>query len=214
MTKENIILIGGGGHCKALIDVIEENGEFHIAGILDTKENLGKKIGGYEIIGTDDDLPRLVTLHNNFVISVGHVKSNALRKRLYSQVKSLNGNLPTIASPRAYVSKNVKFGEGVVVLHNAVINTNATIGDNCIVNTGSIIEHDCRIGRHSHIAPRATINGGCVILDDVLIGSSAVIIQGLSVGKNSIVGAGSVVIRNVTDSVLVAGNPAKKIKDL
>ncbi|HEY0655317.1 MAG TPA: acetyltransferase [Chryseosolibacter sp.] len=212
--KNSLILIGGGGHCRSLIDVIEAHGNFNIVGIVDTRENVGREIEGYRIIGTDEDLPTLVAEHKNFVIAVGHVKSNAVRKKLFNTVKNLNGHFPTIVSPRAYVAKNAKLGEGVVVLHNAFINRNSLVEDNCIVNTGSIIEHDCKIGRHCHVAPHATVNGGCSIGSDVLIGTSAVIIQGVSIGQNSVVGAGAVVIRNVGDNSLVFGSPAKKIKDL
>jgi len=101
--KEKIILIGGGGHCKSCIDVIEQEGIFQIAGIVDVPEKLHQKILGYEIIATDDDLPRLAEEYVNFLITLGQIKSPDKRIRLFDEVKRLGGRLPVIISPMAYV---------------------------------------------------------------------------------------------------------------
>ena len=158
--KEKIILIGGGGHCKSCIDVIEQEGRFQIVGIVDVPEKLHQKILDIEIIATDDDLPGLVNEYENFLITLGQIKSPEKRIRLFEKVKELGGKLPVIISPFAYVSRHAGIEEGTIVMHYALVNAGAKVGKNCIINTKALIEHDAWIGDHCHIATGAVINGG------------------------------------------------------
>ena len=87
MKKENIILIGGGGHCKSCIDVIEQENQFSIVGIVDISKKLGKKILGYKILWTDNELPALAKKYSNFLITVGQIKSNNTRIKLFNILK-------------------------------------------------------------------------------------------------------------------------------
>src|SRR3954468_15487989 len=109
MADNKIILIGGGGHCVSVIDVIEQEGRFQIAGIVDRK-NVGGRVLGYTIISSDDDLQHLAKEYNNFLITIGHVLSNEPRIRLFDELRKLGGKFPTIISPRAYVSKHASLG--------------------------------------------------------------------------------------------------------
>ena len=206
--KDKIILVGGGGHCKSVIDVIESEGLYQIAGIVDIHEKVGSSIQGYAIIATDDDLPELAKEFRNFCVTVGQIKSNALRKGLFLNLKKLGANFPVIRSPHAYVSKHTTIGEGTVIMHRAVVNANTTLGTCCIINTGCVIEHDVVIGVHCHVAPLFAVNGGCVVETDCFVGSNSVIIPGITIKRNSILAAGSVIISNVEENSLYAGNPA------
>jgi sugar O-acyltransferase (sialic acid O-acetyltransferase NeuD family) len=209
MADNKIILIGGGGHCVSVIDVIEQEGRFQIAGIVD-KKNVGNKVLGYTIIASDDELQRLAKEYNNFLITVGHVLSNEPRTRLFEELRRIGGKFPAIISPRAYVSKHAAVGEGTVIMHNAFVNANAKVGKNTIVNSGAIIEHDATIGDHSHISTAAVVNGGCNIGDHTFIGSNAMIKQYLTVEDRVTVGAGSVVLQNLQANATYVGNPAKR----
>ena len=209
MSDNKIVLIGGGGHCVSVIDAIEQEGRFQVAGIVDQK-NVGGKVLGHTIIASDDDLARLAKEYNNFLITVGHVLTNEPRVRLFEELRKLGGKFPTILSPRAYVSKHATIAEGTVVLHNAVVNANAKIGKNVIINTGSIIEHDAIVGDHVHISTAAVINGGCNIGNHAFIGSNAMIKQSLTIGDKVVVGAGSVVLENLSANATYVGNPAKR----
>ncbi len=202
-----IVLVGGGGHCASVIDVIEQANQYKIVGIVDKDENIGKDILGYSFIGSDADLPKLVKEFKNIVITVGHIKSSETRSRLYDLVKELGGIFPVIFSPRAYVSKHSFIGEGTVVMHNAFINASVRVGKNAIVNTGSIVEHDSVIGNHCHISTGAIINGGCQIGDHSFIGSNAMIRQYLTLGHHVSVGASSVVMTDLEPNGLYVGNP-------
>lgn len=88
--KPHIVLIGGGGHCKSCIDVIEQQGVHQIAGIVDLPEKLHQKILDYEIIATDDDLPDLVKEYENFLITLGHIKSPTRRMELFNDLKQMS----------------------------------------------------------------------------------------------------------------------------
>lgn len=173
MSDNKIILLGGGGHCKAVIDIIEQEGKFKIFGILDLKENIGKKILGYEIIGTDEDLKFLKKDIRNAIITVGHIHTNELRVRLYNYLKSLGYNLPNVISPLAYVSKYAILGEGNVIMHHSLVNTGARIGNNCIINTKALIEHDAIVEDHCHISTGAIVNGGVIVRQGTFFGSNA-----------------------------------------
>lgn len=191
--KPKILLIGGGGHCKSVIDVIEEEGSFEIAGIIDQKEVIGQKVLGYEIIGCDEDLPTLLSQYPNAVITVGQIRSANVRKKLFFMLDSLGYLLPTIISARAYVSKRAILGRGTVILHDALINTQAQIGDNCIINSKALIEHDCTIGDHCHISTSTVLNGSTQIGSGTFIGSNAVSKEGAIVQENSFIKAGSII---------------------
>lgn len=181
MTKQPILLIGGGGHCHSVIDVVEQQGKYSIYGIVDVPEKQGTTVLGYPVVGTDDDLPGLVVKCPNAVITVGHIKSNALRVKLYKAATALGFNLPVIISPLAYVSTHAQIADGTVVMHHALINAKARIGQNCIINSKALVEHDATIGNHCHIATAAVVNGGVVVGDNTFIGSNSVTVQGVQV---------------------------------
>lgn len=184
-----IVLVGSGGHCRACIDVIEATKKFEIAAIVGQQNELGNEILGYSVQHCDSQLEELAALHVNFLITVGQIKTNAVRVKLYETIKKLGGEFPSIISPLAYVSPNASVGEGTIVMHFAMINTGATVGSNCIINTRALVEHDAKIGRHCHVATGAIINGGTSIEDDCFIGSGATIRECIQIQRGSVIGA-------------------------
>jgi len=193
MKKEPIILIGGGGHCKSIIDVIEQQALYEIAGIIDFPEKLGERVFNYEIIGQDSDLPKLVKIYNNFHVTVGQIRTPESRIRLFSELTRLGANLPVIISPLAYVSIYAQVGIGTAILHHAIINAGAKIGMNCIINTKALIEHDAIVGNHCHISTGAIVNGGVQIGDNVFYGSGAVSKECIKIADHSFIKANSTV---------------------
>jgi sugar O-acyltransferase (sialic acid O-acetyltransferase NeuD family) len=210
MKKPEIILIGGGGHCKACIDVVELEGRFDIAGIIDVQDKVGQKILGYSIIGTDEDLEKLSNKYDHFIVTLGQIKSAAIRIGLFERLKRLGKTLPTIISPESYVSKHALVGEGTIIMHKAVVNADANIGDHCIVNTKALIEHDALIGSYCHISTNAVVNGNCVINNSTFIGSNSTINHGVIVGEKVVIGSGAIVLKNVESNSVYLGNPPKK----
>lgn len=206
MNQKNLILIGGGGHCKSIIDVAESAG-YNILGVLDMPEEVGKSVLGYKVIGTDDDIPLYVD-KTEFIITVGFIKNPVIRVRIYNKVKEAGGKLATIIANTAHVSRYATLGEGTVVMHQAVVNAGAQVGANCIINTFCNIEHDAVIGDQCHISTGTMVNGDCKVGERVFIGSQSVLANGIMVGEDIIIGAGSVVRKSISEKGVYAGNPA------
>lgn len=213
MVKKKIILIGGGGHCKVVISILKKLDNFEIIGIVDNYKS-DSFISGIKIIGTDDDLKDIYksSIHNA-LITVGSIKDNTKRYKLFNMAREIGYNFPVIISPEAVVDNDVKIDEGTVVMPGCIINIDSFIGKNCIINTGSIIEHDCKIGNHCHIAPGVHVSGSVEVGELSFIGIGTTIIQGIIIGKNVTIGAGSVVIKDIPDNVIAVGTPAKIIKN-
>jgi len=193
----DIILIGAGGHARACIDVVELTGQFKIAGLVDKNKANAQVNLGYTIIGTDDDLQSLRREYSHALITVGQIKSPKTRTKLFQKLRELNYKLPVVISPRAYVSKYARIGDGTIVMHDAILNSNSTVGKNCIINNKVLIEHDAMIGSHCHISTGAIVNGGVTVGSGCFIGSGAVTMQSVKIGNNSIIGAGTVVNKDV-----------------
>ena len=206
MDQKNLILIGGGGHCKSVIDVAESV-DYNILGILGMPEEVGKSVFDYMVIGTDDDIPQYAD-KAEFIITVGFIKNPSIRLRIYDKVKQAGGKLATIVASTAHVSRYATLGEGTVVMHQAVVNAGAKIGENCIINTFCNIEHDAVIGAQCHISTGTMVNGDCKVGERVFIGSQSVLANGITVGEDIIVGAGSVVRKSISEKGVYAGNPA------
>ena len=204
-----IVLVGGGGHCKSVIEAAESSGR-EIRGIIDLPKFLGDDCLGYRVIGTDSDIPLYVD-DCEFIVTLGFITDPEHRIQLHKLIENAGGKLATVIASTANVSGHARVGEGSVVLHNASINAGATIGTGCIINTGADIEHDVSIGDYCHVSTGAMVNGDCRIGNATFIGSGAVIANGISITDNVIVGAGAVVHSNITDKGTYVGVPARKV---
>ena len=212
--ENRILLIGGGGNCRSIVDVLLENELYDTIGIVDKQKvdmsSLSKKI---VYAGTDDDLETLFKCGwNKAFVSLGSVGDTLIREHLYNVVKRIGFCLPNIISKSAIVSNYCCTGEGVFVGKGAVLNINASIGDCCIINTNSIIEHDCVVGSFSHISPGAILCGGVSIGSNSHIGAGSVIKQGLTIGNDVLVGMGSVVTHDLDGNAVYYGNPCRFVK--
>ena len=203
---KSLVLIGGGGHCKSVIEAAESAG-YQILGVLDMPEEVGKAVLSTKVIGIDDDIPAYVD-KAEFVITVGFIKNPAIRIKLYNKVKEAGGKLATIVASTAHVSKYATIGEGTVVMHQAFVNAGANVGNNVILNTFTNIEHDAVIGNQCHISTGTMVNGDCKVGDNCFIGSQSVLANGITVGDDIVVGAGSLVRKSIKEKGIYSGNPA------
>jgi len=211
--KKEIILIGGGGHCKSVIDVISDSDEFQVAGILDIPDKMGKEVLGFSIIGSDQNIAPIIDKYVYYHITVGHILSNEARVRLYNQFRSAGALFPVIIAKDAHVSRYAILGDGCFVGHKAVVNAGVVVGENSIINTGAIIEHDSVIGSHSHISTMCTVNADCKIGNHCFLSSHAVINRGIEVADDTIVYSGSVVTKSFYEkNISLKGTPAKLVK--
>ena len=205
MNRPELILIGAGGHANAVIDVVEQHGEYRIAGLVGMQEEMQARHLGYPVIGTDCDLSELKKTYRYALIAVGQIQSPDIRMRLYELAIKAGFQLPIIASPSAYVSRHAVLGEGSVVMHGAVVNAGSTVGINCIVNTRSLLEHDVMVGDHCHVATGAILNGNVIVGAGTFVGSASVVREGLVLGKRCVVGMGLSVRRNQPDGSRITG---------
>lgn len=208
---KKILLIGGGGHCKSVIDSLLSSEEYDEIGIIDNASETSYQ--GCSVIGKDDDLPELFQNGWKYAfISVGSVGNTNLRRKLYKMVADIGFAVPVILDPSAAVAKEVFLGEGTFVGKNAVINSCSEIGTCAIVNSGAIVEHDCSIGAFAHVSPGAILCGQVRIGEDSHIGAGSVVRQQIHIGSNVLVGAGSVIVKDIRDGVKVYGNPGKVVE--
>ena len=212
MSTKDLILVGGGGHCKSVIDVAEGAG-WDILGILDTTENVGKKVLNYTIIGTDEQIPEFAE-NAFFIVTVGQIKNVDLRVKLHEKVLQVNGELATIIASDAHVSKHSSIGKGTVVMHKSIVNAGVKIGMGCIINTMANIEHDAVIGDYCHISTGVMVNGSCNVGDRTFIGSGSVLANDVIIPNNIIIGSNSFVKISLLSSGIYWGTPAKKVRDL
>ncbi len=211
--NKKLLLIGGGGHCKTVIETIESQNHYNQIGIIDIEKNIGEFILKYPIIGADQDLKKLRTQgYAHAFISMGSIGNPTKRISLYRLVKELKYQVPIIIDQTASVSHYAKISEGAFVGKNVIVNADAVIDECVILNTGCIIEHDCRIGGFSHIAPGAVLSGNVTIGEGAHIGANSVVRQGICVGERTVIGVGSVVVKDIESDCVAVGNPCRKVE--
>lgn len=197
--KEKIALIGAGGHCKIVIDLIEELNQYEIIGIYDDN-----KIDFFENIKILGNISSLDTTIDNFFICIGNEN---VRKNIYTKFNYLN--YPVLIHPSAIISKKAKICDGTLICAGAVIQTGVIINKQCIINTSSTIDHESYIDEFSSVSPNAVICGRVKIGKRTFIGANATIIQCKEIGDDCVIGAGSVIIKNIGNNIKIVGNPGK-----
>ena len=193
----SIILIGGGGHCESCIDVIEQQGRYSIAGIVDRPDKIGNKVAGYEIIADDTKIVELADEYKYFLITFGQINSPVKRIELFKFLQKLKTQMPVIISPLAYVSKHTRIGQGTIIHHHAFVNAGAKVGNNCIINTKALVEHNAVVDDNVHISTGAIINGGAKVGEGTFVGSGTIVRESIKIGEKCIIGSGIRVMHSV-----------------
>jgi sugar O-acyltransferase (sialic acid O-acetyltransferase NeuD family) len=210
---DEIILIGGGGHAKVVIDILEERGDYNILGIIAKNKGDGIGIGGYQILGNDNDLQELFNKGVKFAaMGVGGYTNNTLRKRIYEDLKRIGFQVISAIHPTASISRTVLMGEGNVVFSGVVIGPYVRLGNNIIVATGSTIDHDSVLKDHSLISAGVTVGAETQIEEGALLALGSKIISGITICKGALIGAGAVITRNISEPGTYVGIPGKRIK--
>ena len=194
-----VYLFGASGHGKVIKDILNANG-VKVKAFVDDNPDV-KECGGRPVVHDAAGLSPMI-------VSIG---VNKVRKMIVERLRSGNPMIrfATAIHPSAVISPSAKIGEGSVVMAGAVVNADAVIGKHCIVNTGATIDHDCVVEDYCHVAPGAHVCGGTQIGEGAWIGVGTSIIQCLNIGKNCMIGAGSVVVRDIPDDVTAFGNPCR-----
>jgi len=213
---DKVIILGSGGHSKVVVDSIEKQGAYCVAGFVDTsKSNIevkSKLYKKYELIGYDENLESIFNSGvENAFIGLGIMKHNDTRVNLIKRLNDIGFNLVTVVDPTAEVATSASIGTGTYIGKRAIINSSAIIGNNSIVNTGAIVEHDCVVGDNSHISIGTVLCGNVAVGNNCLIGANATIIEGLTVEDESIIGAGTLVNKDIPGASIAVGVPARVI---
>lgn len=188
-----IILVGAGGHAVSCIDVIHQEKKFKIIGLIDNNKNIGSKFCNYKILGKDKDLKKLRKYAKYAFISIGQIGVSNLRKKIFLNLLKHGFKIPKIISPHSYVSKNAIIDKGSMILHGAIVNSEAKIGQNCIINNKALIEHGVTIGNHTHVATSATVNGDVKVGDECFLGSGCVVKNNIKIKKKTFIKMGEIV---------------------
>ncbi len=187
---KSLLLIGCGGHSRALIDLIERQGQWKIQGLVGLPEQIGTTVLGHQVIGSDSDLPALRQHCCSALLAMGQLPDPTLRQRLAALLQALRFEFPRLVSPYAVVSRHAQLGPGTTVAHGSIVNPGAHVGEHCIINSRALIEHDAVIEDYCHISTGALVNGGVHIGPGSFIGSGAMIREGLNLPASTVISAG------------------------
>ena len=201
MSKK-LVIIGASGHGKVVADIAVKSG-YEIVGFLDDKDSI-KEICGFPVLGTTKNICEYKD-RCEFVIAIGN---NEIREKITT---TYDVKWATLVHPTAVLGINVQIGEGTVIMANAVINPCANIGRHCIINTGAIVEHDNDLADYVHISPNATLAGTVIIGKGTHIGVRACVKNNTIITEKVVVGAGAVVVKDITESGVYVGVPARRI---
>ena len=206
--NKRVIIIGAGGHAKAIADIILKSGDI-VAGFLDDNMEKGKKVFlEYEVLGKIEDCIELKQKDEKlfFIIGIGN---NYVRKEIFEKY---NLNYYTAIHPSAIIASDVEIGTGTVVMANTCINVCAKLGKGIIVNTSAVVEHDDILHDFVHISPNATLCGNVKIGEVTHIGAGTTIKNNISITGECIIGAGATVVKDINEKGTYVGVPVKKIK--
>jgi len=205
-----IIVIGGGGHAKVLIDALRLQSP-NLLGYTDPALSM-QDYQGVCHLGDDHIIEKYLPSEILLVNAIGSISWTSLRRQIFEKFKKMGYSFASVIHPSSVISPGASLSEGVQVMAGAIVQTGCHVGINTIINTRVSLDHDCMVGSHVHIAPGVTLSGGVHIEDDVHIGTGTTVIQQIRIHNKSVIGAGSLVIRNVPAHRTVYGVPAKEVQ--
>lgn len=206
----NLIIYGAGGHAEVIIDAIEKEGKYKIAGLIDDINPEKRDILGYGVLGGSSVLSDLLNKRFHYIIVA--IGDNKIRKAKIIQMSEMGFRMVSIIHPFSSIGKNVSIGEGTVILAGAIIDPSVSIGKGVIINHKSSIGHNSRIDDFVHVSAGAICGANISIGEGSFVGMGAKIISGITIGENVFIGAGSLVTKQLPDNVTAVGMPARIIK--
>lgn len=208
MIKGRLAIFGAGGHGKVVAETALSSGWQEIA-FYDDKFPHKNYTGKYVVSGKLENLISDASRYDGCHVAIG---SNNIRLDLIKKLKALDIRLPNIIHPSAIISNTVSLADATCILPGVIVNAGSKIGAGVILNSASVVDHDCKIGDAVHISPGAHLGGGVTIGLRSWIGIGATVIHAIQIGSDAVVGAGSVVVRDVDNGVTSVGIPSQVIR--
>jgi sugar O-acyltransferase (sialic acid O-acetyltransferase NeuD family) len=204
--KNKLLIVGASGHGKVVADIALKMNKWKIINFLDDNESI-KSSMGLDVIGTSEDVIKHL---NEYEIFVG-IGSNTTRQRIHEMLETAGACIPILIHPNAIIGNEVEIGNGTAVMAGAIVNCCTKIGKSCIVNTGSTIDHDNYIEDYVHISPGAHLAGSVKVGQGSWLGIGSVVSNNISIASECKVGAGAVVVKEITESGTYFGVPARRV---
>lgn len=209
--SKRIIIFGAGGHAKAVIDTVEKQGIYDIAGLLDQRITAGEQVYGCKVLGSDAWLETHADSIDGAIVAIGDNWTRGLivhkLKRLYPELSFV-----TAIHPSAQIARGARIGAGSVVMAGAVVNSDAIIGEHGVLYPLASIDHDSRIGSFVSFAPRCATGGNVIVGDYTAVAIGAVLIHGRTIGEHCVIGAGATVVSDVPSHTVAYGIPARSVR--
>lgn len=210
---KKVLIFGGiGGATTVGAAIIDANkrgyNEYELAGYINDA-SIGEEFEGYPVLGGKNDIPRFVEEGYYFINTVYKIDGQVERKNLFNSLNIPEERLAIFVHPLAYIAHNVVLSPGCVIMPGATISSNTVLGKCCRVMAGAFIGHDNVIGEHCFFAANSCIGSDSIIQEWSYFGFNCTTRGKLKFGEFSVVGAGSVVIKDVEPYTIVYGNPGK-----
>lgn len=205
---KKIAIVGAGGFGKEVAFLLERIGSWDVVGFFDDNQ-VTEEVYGYKMLGNIDSLVKYPS-ELSIVCAIGN--SLVRRKIVGRLIENSNLYFPTVIDPTVIYGESVTFGQGNIICAGAILTVDVNIGDFNIINLSSTVGHDVVIGSFNTLYPSVNISGFIKTGDCVEFGTGTKVIQNLTIGENAIIGAGSVVVRDIQKNTLSVGVPAKVIK--
>lgn len=210
-SSAEMVIYGGGGHAKTVMEMVQAIGAFRIAGIIDDGIAAGTEILGFRVLGGREALSGLAAQGIRLAANgVGGIIDINVRVRLFELLAGHGFAFPILAHPRATVERSARLGDGVQVFAHAYVGSSAQVHPRAMVNTGAVVSHDCEIGSYTHIAPGALLAGHVHVGERALVGMGVTTAIGVKIGSHVRIGNGAVIYADVPDKTII---PAGKVWD-
>ena len=206
--SKSLVIIGAGGHAKALADALLSGGRTVLGFTDPDPAKQGMTFLGLSVLGSDDVLSRFKPWEIDLVNGQGGVRTGGLRRHVQESLEKGGWHFASVTHPAAVVSRFARLASGVQLLAACVVQAGAEIGRGCIVNTGAIVEHDVSLGEFVHVATGAKLCGDVRVGAHSHLGAGCVVRQGVCLGERTLVGAGAAVVKNFAGGGTLIGVPA------
>jgi acetyltransferase EpsM len=202
--QSSLLIYGGGGHGKSVIELVQVLGTYAIAGVVDDGLPQGSEVMGLPVLGgvqiLEEYFSKGIRLAVNAVGGIGEI---GVRVRIFEDLRKVGFGFPTLIHPTAMVEASARLSPGVQVFPHAYVGTLARIGFGVLLNTGAIVSHDCQIGDYTGLAPGALLAGEVKVGEKVQIGMGVTINLGLSIGNEALIGNSAIVKGDVQAGAVV-----------